>query len=160
MTAHFIDVGQGLSILVQSEKDNLVYDGGGAEHANQVVSYLQQQNVQKIDYLISSHYDEDHVSGLIHCLNSFSVRNVIGPDYVQDSMTYTRFMDTIASKGLSVTHPDVGDTFSFGSGQFTILAPNGISTSDNNRNSVCINWKMAQTVFFLLETPKKSVNKI
>ena len=30
-------------------------------------------NVSEIDYLISSHYDEDHVSGLIGCLNAFQV---------------------------------------------------------------------------------------
>ncbi len=28
MTVHFLDVGQGLSILVQSEGQNLLYDGG------------------------------------------------------------------------------------------------------------------------------------
>ena len=65
MTVHFLDVGQGLSILVQSEGQNLLYDGGPRSASSYVVSYLQEQNVSEIDYLISSHYDEDHVSGLI-----------------------------------------------------------------------------------------------
>lgn len=59
MTVHFLDVGQGLSILVQSEGQNLLYDGGPRSASSYVVSYLQEQNVSEIDYLISSHYDED-----------------------------------------------------------------------------------------------------
>ena len=60
MAVHFLDVGQGLSILVQSQGQNLLYDGGDREHSSFVVSYLQKQNISIIDYMISSHYDEDH----------------------------------------------------------------------------------------------------
>ena len=92
MAVHFLDVGQGLSILVQSEGQNLLYDGGPRSASSYVVSYLQEQNVSEIDYLISSHYDEDHVSGLIGCLNAFQVDNVIGADYIHDSSLYGSFM--------------------------------------------------------------------
>ncbi len=67
MAVHFLDVGQGLSILVQSQGQNLLYDGGDRGHSSFVVSYLQKQNISIIDYMISSHYDEDHVAGLVGC---------------------------------------------------------------------------------------------
>ncbi|MFR6330717.1 MAG: MBL fold metallo-hydrolase [Eisenbergiella sp.] len=72
MAVHFLDVGQGLSILVQSGGQNLIYDGGDRSASSFVVSYLQQQNVQTIDYLIASHYDEDHIAGLVGCLNALT----------------------------------------------------------------------------------------
>ena len=147
MAVHFIDVGQGLSILVQSGGQNLLYDGGDQEHASEVVSYLQQQNVQNIDYMISSHYDEDHVSGLIDCMNTFPVSNVIGADYAQDSDVFTEFMDTAATKGLEVRYPFVGDSYSFGTGSFTILAPDGINAADSNNNSVVIKLENGSTSF-------------
>lgn len=147
MAVHFIDVGQGLSILVQSGGQNLLYDGGDQEHADNVVSYLQQQNVQNIDYMISSHYDEDHVSGLIDCMNTFPVSNVIGADYAQDSDVFTEFMDTAATKGLEVRYPFVGDSYSFGTGSFTILAPDGINAADSNNNSVVIKLENGSTSF-------------
>lgn len=147
MAVHFIDVGQGLSILVQSGGQNLLYDGGDQEHADDVVSYLQQQNVQNIDYMISSHYDEDHVSGLIDCMNTFPVSNVIGADYAQDSDVFTEFMDTAATKGLEVRYPFVGDSYSFGTGSFTILAPDGINAADSNNNSVVIKLENGSTSF-------------
>ena len=61
MAVHFIDVGQGNAILVQSGGQNLLYDGGDQSHADLIISYLQEQNVENIDYMIASHYDEDHM---------------------------------------------------------------------------------------------------
>lgn len=147
MAVHFIDVGQGLSILVQSGGQNLLYDGGDQEHAAEVVSYLQQQNVQNIDYMISSHYDDDHVSGLIDCMNAFTVSNIIGADYAPDSDVFTEFMDTVSSKGLKVKYPFVGDSYSLGTGSFTILAPEGINAADSNNNSVVIKLENGSTSF-------------
>ncbi len=138
MAVHFIDVGQGLAVLVQSEGQNLLYDGGDLSHADQVVSYLQQQNVETIDYMISSHYDEDHVGGLISCMDNFSVGRAFGADYIHDSDLYNEFMNTATANVITIEYPSVGDTFSFGSGQFTILAPNGINPNDSNENSVAI----------------------
>lgn len=137
MTVHFLDVGQGLSILVQSEGETLLYDGGPRSASSYVVSYLQDQQISEIDYMISSHYDEDHVSGLIGCLNAFSVKNVIGADYVHDSSLYDSFMNGVEAQGLEVQHPAVGTEYTFGSGSFTILSPRTIS-KESNANSVAI----------------------
>lgn len=137
MAVHFLDVGQGLSILVQSQGQNLLYDGCDRGHSSFVVSYLQKQNISIIDYMISSHYDEDHVAGLVGCLDSFSVKNVIGADYVQDTKIYQSFENSVAAQGLTVQHPEPGTDFTFGGGKFTVLSPQSISSNDND-NSVAI----------------------
>ena len=138
MTVHFLDVGQGLSILVQSEGQTMIYDGGDRSTSSFVVSYLKEQNVSKIDYLISSHYDSDHMAGLIGCLNAFEVDHVISSDYVHDSKLYTSFVNAVDEKGLEMEHPTVGTTFSLGSGSFQILAPAEIDPNGSNNNSVAI----------------------
>ena len=138
MQVHFLDVGQGLSILVQSEGENLLYDGGGRDASSYVVSYLQNQGVQQLDYMIASHYDADHISGLVGCLSSFPVENLIGPDYVHDSQLYTSFMGKAKQMGLKMQHPSVGDVYQVGSGTFTVLAPQNASDQDSNNSSVVI----------------------
>ena len=138
MKVHFLDVGQGLSILVQSDGQTMIYGGGDKSTSSFVVSYLQKQNVTTIDYLISSHYDSDHMAGLIGCLNAFDVKNVISSDYEHDSKLYQSFIQTVADKGLPMQHPAVGTEFSFGSGSFQILAPATIDPNDSNKNSVAI----------------------
>ena len=138
MKIHFLDVGQGLSILVQSEGKNLIYDGGDKKTSSFVVSYLKRQKVETIDYVISSHYDADHMAGLIGCLNAFDVKHVISSDYKHTSKLYKSFVKAIKADGLKMEHPPVGKTFAFGSGSFTILAPSVINKRDSNNNSVAI----------------------
>lgn len=138
ITVHFLDVGQGLSILVQSEGETLIYDGGDRDTSSFVVQYLKDQQITTIDYLISSHYDSDHVSGLIGCLNAFNVEQVICSDYMHDSTLYDSFINAVTEKGLEPQHPEVGTTYPLGTGEFTILAPNEIDPNDSNDNSVAI----------------------
>lgn len=138
MAVHFLDVGQGLSILVQSGGENLLYDGGDTSHSDKVVEYLHNQNVENIDYMISSHYDADHLGGLLKCLQNFSVENILGADYYQGTDLYMDFVNAATANAISIQYPKPGDTFSFGTGSFTVLAPSGIDPNDSNKNSVVI----------------------
>lgn len=146
MRVHFLNVGQGLSILVQLGDEVLVYDGGGQNTSSFVVAYLQEQGITEIDYLISSHYDADHVSGLIGCLYAFDVKNVIGSDYVHDSKLYTSFRNAVAKEGLTVRHPAVGTIYSLGEAKITVLAPAKI-VEDSNANSVAIKLTYGESDF-------------
>lgn len=138
LEVHFLDVGQGLAIYARCGDQNLIYDGGDRKTSSYVVSYLKDQGVTKLDYVISSHYDSDHVYGLIGCINAFDVGKVISADYVHDSQTYEKFVNAVESKGLTMEHPAVGTEYGFGNGSITILAPSAIDPDDANRNSVAM----------------------
>ena len=138
MTVHFVDVGQGLGILVRSGDETLVYDGGPASNADLFSAYLQEQGVKQIDYMIASHYDADHIGGLLEALELFDVENVIGPTYEHDSNLYRNFLSAVSEEGIEIYHPEVGDMFEFGSGRFTVLSPDGVYPNDSNKNSVVV----------------------
>lgn len=146
MQVHFLDVGQGLSILVQLGDEVLIYDGGERHASSFVVSYLEDLGITEIDYMISSHYDSDHVSGLIGCLNTFDVKNVIGSNYVHSSSLYTSFMDAVKEEGLKMQYPKVGTKYAFGDAVITILAPKEIG-KDSNANSVAIKLSYEESDF-------------
>ncbi len=146
MKVHFLDVNQGLAILVQLGEDVLVYDGGERDTSSFVVAYLKAQGVTEIDYLISSHYDADHVSGLIGCLYAFDVKTVIGSDYVHDSKLYTSFMTAVEEEGLAVLYPEVGSEFQMGEATITILSPKEI-VGDSNSNSLAIKLSYGESDF-------------
>ena len=149
MAVHFIDVGQGLAILVQSGGENLLYDGGNRAHADEVVQYLKNQQIETIDYMISSHYDEDHLGGLVKCLDNFEVEHVLGSDYVHTSDLFNTFMNTATAHAIIVEYPSVGDTYEFGTGSFTVMAPDGISQNSND-NSVVIRLVNGNNCFMFM----------
>ena len=147
MKVHFLDVGQGLSILAQSEGKTMIYDGGDRKTSRFVVSYLKEHGVSKIDYLISSHYDADHMAGLIGCLNAFDVKNVISSNYVHTSKLYQSFVKAVKSDGLKMQHPAVGKTYKFGRRSYEILAPKTIEAKGSNNNSVAIKLMNGENSF-------------
>lgn len=149
MAVHFIDVGQGLAILVQSGGENLLYDGGSRSHADEVVQYLKNQQIETIDYMISSHYDEDHLGGLVKCLDNFEVERILGSDYVHTSDLFNTFMNTATANAIIVEYPSVGDSFEFGTGSFTVMAPSGISKNSND-NSVVIRLTNGNNSFLFM----------
>ena len=146
MQVHFLDVGQGLSILVQLGDEVLIYDGGDRGTSSFVVSYLQDLGIKEIDYMISSHYDADHLAGLIGCLNVFDVKNVIGSNYKHTSKLYSSFMDAVEDEGLKMQYPKVGTTYAFGDAVITILAPKKIG-EDSNANSVAVKLTYGESDF-------------
>lgn len=146
LTIHFLDVGQGLSILCESNGQYLLYDGGDRDASSFVVSYLKKQGVETLDYIIVSHYDADHLNGVIGALNVFQTGTVIGPDYTHDSKLYQSFLSALKASGKTMVHPSVKDTFSFGNCKFEVLGPSEIVTESNN-NSIVIKLSYGDTSF-------------
>ena len=143
LTVHFIDVGQGLAIMAKAGYDVLVYDGGNSDAASYFVSYLQQEGVEDIDYMIASHYDADHLNGLVGALHAFDTETIIAPD---NSKLYTSFYNTLSSQNKEVTYPEVGQEYEFGEGSFTVLGPTQIR-DDSNNNSVVVRLDYGDTSF-------------
>lgn len=60
----YIDVGQGDCELIQAGGYNVLIDGGEKGSGDTIISYLESQNISKIDYVVASHPHSDHIGGL------------------------------------------------------------------------------------------------
>ena len=85
---HVLDVGQGLSVLVES-----------------------QSKVDSLDYVIASHYDADHLNGVVGALNVFPVKQVFSPDYTTDTRVFNSFHSVIDTKSIDRKQPKVGAVY-------------------------------------------------
>ncbi len=79
----FIDVGQGDSILIHNNQ-NILIDTGGKDNSNEssivinkTIPYLKSLGIKRIDYLILTHGDFDHMGDAINLVNNFKVEKVI-----------------------------------------------------------------------------------
>jgi len=131
-----LDVGQGTAVLFQSDGHALLIDGGGSERSSFVVSFLQQQGIEKLDAVIATHYDDDHISGLIGVIYAFDCGAVIAPDYEEESNTRTSFEKAIDYTRTPLYHPTAGDTITFGEAQAEILRCDPSAEMENNRSIV------------------------
>lgn len=138
LSVTFLDVGQGNCVIVQSKGHYMVIDGGNNEYSSKVISYLHNLGVTTIDYVIISHYDSDHLSGLIGIFKNYSVTNILSPDYTVDTKIYNSYTTMINQKNLTPVHPNIGDEYSLGDASFQIVAPVTYSYADENNNSIGI----------------------
>lgn len=136
-----IDVGQGQAVLFSSSGKYMLVDGGDRSSSSYLVSYLKKLGIKELEYIVASHYDDDHLSGLIGALYTFPVRNVIAPGYVADTKTYTSFCNAVSAEGLTAILPKTGDTYTFGEAEFTIVSETELMNQNQdseNNSSVAI----------------------
>lgn len=138
MEVHVLDVGQGLSVWIRSGDSCLLYDGGNESASSFVVSHLQRHGVERLDYVVASHYDSDHLSGIVGTLNAFPTETLLAPGYEADTPIYQSFLDMTEEKQLSPALPVPGAEYTLGDGCFEILAPLGTGYEDENDYSIVL----------------------
>ena len=78
---YYFDVGQGDSTLLHLDNKNILIDTGGKENTNIVnntqIPYFKSDGIRKIDYLIITHGDYDHMGEAINLVNNFKVEKII-----------------------------------------------------------------------------------
>lgn len=146
---YFLDVGQGSCTLVECDDEYMIIDGGNSDTSSFVVSYMKNMNINEFKYLIATHYDSDHISGLIGVMNVFDVESVMAPDYVTDTKCYHSFINMADSKGYDIVSPEVGATYSLGSAHFTVIAPNSDDYSEENDYSIALKFEYGDNSFIV-----------
>jgi len=137
---HMLDVGQGLSVLVGQNGHYLLYDGGTREASSYVVAYLKQHlgQDQKLDYIVSSHSDEDHIAGLIGALNVFTVDRVIRSNEVSETKIAQSFDAKLQENGAETIIGFAGQEYELGGAHIQIVSPAPDSELTGNNASVAL----------------------
>lgn len=132
-----LDVGQGLSVLLQTEKHRMLYDAGpvlgDASDAGRryVLPALQHLGVYHLDMLMLSHADNDHTGGATSVLAALPVREGLGawPPAWPEGRAKTPWQDCRA-----------GQHWSWDGWEFELLYPDAAEAAeadkDNNRSCV------------------------
>lgn len=147
LEVHFIDVGQGDSILIKQGGSSMLIDAGDNGYGKTVVNYLNANNIQKLDYVIGTHPHADHIGGLDDVINTFDIGKVIMPKVTSNTKTFEDVITAIRNKGLKITTPVVGDTFELEGAKFTILGPNSEKYGNLNNYSVVVKLEYGENSF-------------
>jgi beta-lactamase superfamily II metal-dependent hydrolase len=144
---HFINVGQGASVLVQTTQGNVLIDGGDNHMGNLVAAYLRDAGVRELVYVVATHPHADHIGGLITVLDEVPIGTLIMPNIAHTSRTFERFLDTIENNSIRLRAPVAGSSFSVGKAEFTIIAPNSESYPNINDYSVALRMTIGSASF-------------
>jgi len=110
LTMSVIDVGQGDAILLTfPHNESLLIDGGTEAEGSTVVAYLNSVGTTRLNGVVATHPDSDHIGGLITVLNSVAVDHVYDVGLPKSSATYATFLQLIAQKNITYTKSRAGD---------------------------------------------------
>ena len=140
LKVHYINVGQGDSILIQQNNKNMLIDAGPNSAETTVVNYLKSKGIKKLDYVIGTHPHEDHIGGLDKVIDHFEIGKIIIPKVPHNTKTFKDVVTSMEKKKMKITEPKVGDRYELGNARWQILAP--INASYDNINNYSIVTKL------------------
>jgi competence protein ComEC len=159
-------VGQGDSILIHLPygKGNYLIDTGGSLQFNEsqwriksnpfevgkdvVVPYLKGKGITKIDKLILTHGDMDHIGGTFSILKEIDVNQILMPSVAEPSNTELAIASEARKKRIPVVHVSDGDFWENIDSYFYILSPEKNFTGVRNRGSIVLYAKIGGLTWF------------
>ena len=108
VTIKFIDVGQGETILIALPEKTMLIDAGPTGSAPKISQVLHELGREKIDYLIATHPDEDHIGGMADVISSTQIGTIYAPNKTNNTATYRKFLTAIQNNNLQITLAEAG----------------------------------------------------
>jgi competence protein ComEC len=135
----FLDVGQGASqLLVSPNGKTMLIDAGDNDKEQLMLDYMKKYGITKLDIVIGTHPDADHIGGLDKVIDHLDIGKVYLPKASSNTKTYESLLTSIKQKGLKITTAKAGVKLDWDPDvQVEMLAPVK-SYEDNNNNSAVV----------------------
>jgi len=135
---HFIDVGYGDSILIESpDGRNMLIDGGDREAGAKVVEYLKKSKIEKLDIVVVTHPHHDHIEGLFKVLENYDIDIIIANEDISKSENYSSFFEVVKEQEIESNQAERGDIIDrFKGVKVEIFHPDKLTGNWNNDSLV------------------------
>lgn len=171
LSVDFLDVGQGDAALVTFPNgETMLVDGGGRPNfrnaddgsagesfepdvpriGEAVVSeFLWQKGYSRVDYLVTTHADADHIQGLADVAANFDVGKAFIGREAKGDTDYDALMKVLRRKRTALEMVSAGDVFEIGGARVEIFNPTAGEAISDNDNSVVIRISFGGRAFLL-----------
>ncbi|HKO36725.1 MAG TPA: ComEC/Rec2 family competence protein [Pyrinomonadaceae bacterium] len=184
LRVQFLDVGQGDSALLTTpDGTTILIDGGGQPNfsrasndredgepaferdtrsiGERVVSqYLWSRGLDRVDYLIATHADADHIDGLNDIARNFKVRGAIVARAPANDSEFAKFAQTMNNARVPLEIVGAGDVIQLGNVLIDVLWPRPIQTADSpsrNNDSLVLRVRFGEKSFLFTADIEKEV---
>lgn len=158
LSVHVLNVGKADSIFIESSGKYMLIDGGTFDRGEAVAEYLERRGVKQLDYVVSTHPDDDHIGGLKEVVSRFAVKHYLAPkipsSLIPSTQEYRAVQAVLTQKNIMPVTPTRGESFVLGGAKIQVLAP--VKTGDStNNNSIVLRLSYGKTSFLLMGDAEK-----
>lgn len=119
----FLDVGEGDCAFITCGGRTMMIDGGNAGSSSKVYSYLKTHGIERLDYIICTHPDADHIGGVPGALSYAKVGKILSPVSEDGSRTFAALKKVASGQKTKIKIPEAGEKIWLGRAKAEILSP-------------------------------------
>jgi competence protein ComEC len=158
LEVHFINVGQSVSTLVvgPTGETMLIDTGHYNDDGAHVLTYLERHDITRIDHLVVSHNDADHIGGNAAIIDYYEreadgIGAVYDPGIAASTQTYERYLDAVEEHDVTLYETREGDAIQFEGVDVAVLGPPEpyLENGARNENSIVLELTHGETSFLL-----------
>lgn len=159
MKVHFIDVGQADATLIEVKEGkaqyNVLIDAGNWDRID-VIDYLNEKKIKKLDLVIGTHPHADHIGQLDKVIKNFDVEEVWMSGDTNDSQAYINALEAIDKYQVTYNEPREGDVYKIGPLKIDVLNPIDVDGNLNN-GSIVTKLTLRDVRFLFMGDAEKEV---
>lgn len=158
LSVHVLNVGQGSStLIIGPDGETILIDTGDwRDDGEDVIAYLEAQGVTRIDHLVTTHPDADHIGGHAAVIEHFETEHegvgaVYDPGIASSSATYDAYLDAVETHDVTLYRTQAGDSIQMSGVDVQVLAPpeGYVANKDSNENSLVLHLQFGESSFLL-----------
>ena len=146
----FMYVGQADSTLIKYKNKTMLIDAGNNEDGKNIVKFLKDKGISKLDYIVGTHYDEDHIGGLDDIIENFDIGKFYLSNGGELGPNYYNLEKAAKKKNLTITIPKVGDKIDFGDVDMEVMAASKFDGKNDNNASIVIQAKYGSRKYLFM----------
>ena len=153
MEIYFFNAGKADAILITHNEKHILVDTGEESFGDEILAYLMNHNINKLDYLIITHFDKDHVGGAKTIIDNIEIGEVLETNYIKESEYYWKYKNALSDKDIIPVEVETNYNLSFENNngfKMSIEGPQKIYDSNESNNSSLIVSIIYNNTKFLL----------
>ena len=152
----YLDVGQGDCEIITCDNETMIIDGGTRDSSDKIYTYLKNNHISTVKYVVASHQHEDHAGGLPAVFEAAHVQMVLLPQVTSNERyAYDKLLNKIDEKQVETHVVHAGETYSLGSASFTILGPMQYDEENANNDSIVLKMEYWNNTFLFTGDAEK-----
>lgn len=135
---YVFNAGKADAIIISKNNKYIMIDTGEESLSDEILEYFKNNNISKLEYLIITHFDKDHVGSASTVIDNIEVGEVLQSNYIKESDYYDNYIKSLEKKNIKPITVEGEYGFFIDGVKFVVNGPNEIYDKEESNNSSLI----------------------
>ncbi|MBR2827856.1 MAG: MBL fold metallo-hydrolase [Bacilli bacterium] len=135
---YFFQAGKADAILISKNEKYMLIDTGESTLSTTILNYLKERNINRLEYLIITHFDKDHVGSASTIIDQIEIGEVLQSNVPKESEYYEKYLNSLKEKNITPTTITKEEIYTLSDLEIKVIGTNTIYEKNTSNNSSLI----------------------